>query len=59
MQDSAGTHSSGHVMFDEKMICGENWDLAASQVVYIGFLGNNKGSPKFIVYQNRPAMSFI
>ena len=42
VQDSVGIHSSGQVMFDEKMICGEIWDIAASQVVYVEmFFGNN------------------
>ena len=35
MQDSAGIHSSGHVLLDNKTVCGETWDLAASQVVYM------------------------
>ena len=34
-QYSAGIHSSGHVLLDNKTLCGEVWDFAASQVVYM------------------------
>ena len=33
VQEESGVHSAGYVQMDEKMICGETWDLAASQVV--------------------------
>lgn len=33
VQELAGTQSSGHVMLDEKLICGDVWDLPASEVV--------------------------
>ena len=32
-EESSGVHSAGYVQMDKKMICGETWDLAASQVV--------------------------
>ena len=35
VQELAGTQSSGHVMLDEKLICGDVWDLPASEVVYM------------------------
>ena len=33
MQEAVGVHSSGYVLLDDMMVCGDAWDMEASLVI--------------------------